>query len=200
MTSFYQPIVTFLFGILLSAYLWIRNEMSDKWIVLFGATIVAQQLLESFQSLFINNSSINNIISIISYILFLIHPIMNILGSYTQLKNGLSFEPFVLCLAFIFYKLFINPIKFNEIYTTYYKGGYISNWFDKINKYELLAYFALLLFPMYLYNPPKNAIFIGGTLISLFISYSLNRRNLGASFSLWNKLLLLLLFSNTLFL
>jgi hypothetical protein len=47
MTSFYKPIVTLLFGLLLSGYLWIRNEMSDKWIVLFGATAIAQQLLES---------------------------------------------------------------------------------------------------------------------------------------------------------
>ena len=108
MISFYKPIVTFLFGLLLSAYLWIRNEMSDKWIVIFGATVLAQQLLEAGQSIFIDNVSINSIISIISYILFLIHPIINILGSYTQMENGISFEPVVLCFAFIFYKLFLS--------------------------------------------------------------------------------------------
>jgi hypothetical protein len=143
MTSFYKPIVTLLFGLLLSGYLWIRNEMSDKWIVLFGATAIAQQLLESLQSLFINNVSLNSIISIVSYILFLIHPILNILGSYTQMENGISFEPIVLCFVFIFYKLFVNPIKLNEFFTTYDKGGYIANWFSKINKYELIAYFAM---------------------------------------------------------
>jgi hypothetical protein len=200
MTSFYKPIVTFLFGLLLSGYLWIRNEMSDKWIVFFGATAIAQQLLESGQSLFINNLPVNGILTIVSYILFLIHPILNILGSYTQMENGISFEPIVLCYAFIFYKLIVNPIKSNEFFTSYNKGGYIANWFDKINKYELIAYFALLLIPMYLYKPPKNVLFIGGTLITFFISYSLNRRNLGASLSLWYKLLLGLLFSNVLFL
>jgi hypothetical protein len=200
MTSFYKPIVTLLFGLLLSGYLWIRNEMSDKWIVLFGATAIAQQLIESLQSLFIDNISLNSIISIVSYILFLIHPILNILGSYTQMENGISFEPIVLCFAFIFYKLFVNPIKSNEFFTTYDKGGYIANWFDKINKYELMVYLALLLLPMYLYKPPKNVLFMGGTLITLFISYSLNRRNLGASLSLWYKFLLGLLFSNVLFL
>jgi len=200
MTSFYKPIVTFLFGLLLSGYLWIRNEMSDKWIVFFGATAIAQQLLESGQSLFINNLPVNGILTIVSYILFLIHPILNILGSYTQMENGISFEPIVLCYAFIFYKLIVNPIKSNEFFTLYNKGGYIANWFDKINKYELIAYFALLLIPMYLYKPPKNVLFMGGTLITFFISYSLNRRNLGASLSLWYKLLLGLLFSNVLFL
>ena len=200
MISFYKPIVTFLFGLLLSAYLWIRNEMSDKWIVIFGATVLAQQLLEAGQSIFIDNVSINSIISIISYILFLIHPIINILGSYTQMENGISFEPVVLCFAFIFYKLFVNPIKSNEFFTTYDKGGYISIWFDKINKYELIAYLALLLIPMVFYKPPKNVLFMGGTLITLFISYSLNRRNLGSSISLWYKLLIGLLLGNTLFL
>jgi hypothetical protein len=200
MTNFYESIATFLFGLLLSAYLWIRNEMSDKWIVIFFSTILAQQLLESIQSIFIKNITINNIISLISYILFLIHPIINILGSYTQLQNGLSYEPLMFALGFIIYKLLINPVKVSDIYTYYNKGRYISKWLEKFNKYELIVYLFLLLSPMVLYNPPKNVLMIGSTLITLFVAYMLNNRKLENSVSLWYKYLTGILLSNVLFL
>jgi len=194
-----KSIITFLFGLITSAYLWIRNEKSDHWIVIFFSVILANKLLDIGHELTINDFNINNYLSIVGYILFLIHPLVNLIGAYTQIDGGLRIEPVILSLSFLIYKLFINPVPLDIIRTKTDKG-YIYNFANFLNKYELTAYLILLLFPMIVYDPPKNIVMIFGTLFTLFIAYILNKKKLDRSITDWHTYITALLGLNVLFL
>jgi hypothetical protein len=195
-----KSIFTLLFGLLTSAYLWIRNEMSDRWIVIFFSVILANEVVEIGHELTLKNLRINNYLSVIGYMLFLVHPLINALGAYTQLEGGLRLEPVGLAVLFIMYKLFVKPIPFEILNTTTKGKGFIYNYANYLTKYELAAYLALLIFPMILYDPPKNAIMMTGTLFSLFAAYMLNKRKLDRSMTHWYSFMTSLLGINALFL
>ncbi len=142
---------------------------------------------------------INNYLSIVGYILFLIHPLVNVLGSYSQINGGLRIEPLVLTIGFIVYKLVVNPVPFNKIYTTK-DNVFKYNFANYLNKYEIAAYLLLLIAPMFLYDPPKNAVMMSSTVFLLFISWVVNRRKLDRSISEWHNYLTSLLGVNMLFL
>lgn len=199
MNSLHKSIFTFLFGIITSAYLWIRNEKSDRWIVIFFSVILANKILDIGYDLSLNTFNINNYLSIIGYILFLIHPLVNVLGSYSQIDGGLRIEPLVLTIGFVIYKLFVNPIPFDKIYTTK-DGVFKYNFANYLTKYEIAAYLLLLIAPMFLYDPPKNAVMMSSTVFLLFISWIVHRRKLDRSISEWHTYLSSLLGVNMLFL
>ena len=195
-----KSIFTLLFGLLTSAYLWIRNEMSDRWIVIFFSVILANEVVEIGHELTLSNLRLNNYLSTIGYMLFLVHPLINILGSYTQLEGGLRIEPIILAVSFILYKLFVRPVPLEILKTTTKGKGFIYNYANYLTKYELAAYLALLIFPMILYDPPKNAVMMSGTLFSLFAAYMLNKRKLDRSITHWYTFMTSLLGINVLFL
>ena len=198
MSSFFKPLVSFLFGLFASAYIWIRNDMSDRWIVIFFATIVANQLIDATHSLTLNNVNINNYLTIVSFVLFLIHPLINMLGSYTEHKDNMFFEPMILAVTFASYMIFKNYRLFGN-FKTIYKNGYISTWTENLTIFDLGAYLVLLLFPMYLYNPPKNIFMMFSSLFLLLLSYFIDNKGIQNIIPYWHSLMIGLLGANILF-
>lgn len=170
MNFFNNPSVSFIFSLLLSFYLWNKNEKSDKWIAIFLSVVVANQLLKILLKNNIKNLQMNRYLSMIMYGIFLIHPLINILGSYTQINNGLSYEPLVLVSVFILYKLFYSPIPLDKINTSYEKG-FRFNWANHFTFAEVAIYFILLFLPMYFYNPPKNVIMIVSSILFFVFTF-----------------------------
>jgi len=199
MSSFFKPLVSFLFGLLASAYIWIRNDMSDRWIVIFFATIVANQLIDAIHSLTLDNIDINNYLTIVSFVLFIIHPLINMFGVYTEHKENLFFEPMILAVVFACYMLFKN-YRLLQDFKTIYKNGYISTWTENLSIFELGIYVVLLLFPMYLYNPPKNIFMMFSSLFLLLLSYFIDNQSIDKIIPYWNSLMIGLLGANIIFL
>jgi hypothetical protein len=187
-------ISSFLFGIITSYYIYTQNNTSDSWPLIFFSVIISNIFIQNILKSNIKNYNINKNVSIISLILFLIHPIINMLGSYTKLSNGLSYEPFVLYGIFILYKFFGNPIKFDKIKTDI-KNELNYDWLNYFTPIELIIYLIFLILPMILYNDPNNIIMVVITLLTGYYSLLSNNFIIGKAYNSWNRYMLIYLFT-----
>jgi len=178
---------SFLLGVLLSIYIWMKGDTSNDWPLIFFSVILANLLI---YSLAISSLSFNTYLSIIAFILFVSHPIINILGAYTKLPYGLSYEPLVLFAVLLAIKFYYNPIKLDKFKYTI-NNGLNFEWFNDISTTELIIYSLFLIIPMILYEFPKNIILISTTIISAFIALHNNNYDLNKSYISWNSVMLM---------
>jgi hypothetical protein len=183
-------IISMIFNIIGTIYLWVRNERSDRWISLFFMNVILIQVLQ-----LIENFYNDNVTSIYIFLLLFVHPLINLIGGSHYKAEFAFIEQIGVYLIFLAY-IFISKVGLQNFYTTNIvtkDNTIIWNYLNTINYYEWAFYIFALLFSMYLYTNPQNITMMIGTYLLLFVSFFIANYKFNATFPIFYRYLSFLL-------
>ena len=180
-----ETIISLIFNIVAVAFLWTRNQRSDRWISLFFMNIIFAQILtliEKFQA--------KSIAPGLFFLSIFILPLINLLGGYFYKAQFAFIEQIGIYLIFLTY-IFITKVGFTKLSNIYDSNNW--NFLDNVNYYEWAFYAFSLLFSMYLYTTPQNVTMLIGSYLLLFIAFYRANYKFESTFPLFNNYLSFLL-------
>jgi hypothetical protein len=184
-------IISIVFNIIGTIYLWVRNERSDRWISLFFMNVILIQLLQLIEH-FYND----NVTSIYVFLLLFIHPLINLIGGFNYKAEFAFIEQIGIYLIFLAY-IFISKVGLIKLDNTNtinkVDNTIVWNYLNTINYYEWAFYIFALLFSMYLYTNPQNITMMIGTHLLLFVSFFIANYKFNATFPIFYRYLSFLL-------
>jgi hypothetical protein len=154
---------TFMIGIIGILYAYINKYPFVELLFFFSFTLM--QLIEYYIWIYINNRSINKLLSIATILLIGIQPIISILTIYRTYNTISKYLLFVYILAAVITIMYIDL----EIFKTYRgkNGHLVWGWLtkDKINIINVILYFVCLFLPLLLSGKYELLIFGLSTLV-----------------------------------
>jgi hypothetical protein len=180
-----ETIISLIFNIVAVAFLWTRNQRSDRWISIFFMNVIFAQILTLIEKF--NPKSIAPGLFILS--IFII-PLVNIIGGYNYKAQFAFMEQICIYLIFLAY-IFITKVGFTKLNGLYDSNNW--NFLDNINYYDWAFYTFSLLFSMYLYTTPQNVTMMIGSYLLLFIAFYRANYKFVSTFPLFNNYLSFLL-------
>jgi hypothetical protein len=184
--NFSTSIITYVYAIVCSIYLWFRNESSDRWFCIFGITFTTIQLIEAFIHLYIDNVKINKILSLLGFIVIFLEPLSNNIGGilYSEHKNLFIVSTILYSIFFIYIMMYKFPDDDHMITTK--ECNLIWHWDHKVKYLEYGIWLVFFTLPILFWSYPKNLVgFIIGLVSLLYPLFLKDRRNTG---SLWCSL------------
>ena len=169
-----KDFISILFNIIGIAFLWVRNQRSDRWISLFFMNVIFIQVLQ-----LIEKNSKKSIPAILLLLLLFIHPLINLIGGFKYKAEFAYIEQIGIYLMFLMY-IFASKVGFGTLDNTY--NSITWNFLNTINYYEWAFYIFALIFSMYLYDYPQNITMMLGAYLILFISFYMGNYNFKDTF------------------
>jgi len=153
------------------------DELNNKWVYLFMASVLFIQLIEFFIWKNINNKFYNNIFSISAALLLIMQPVASIMIlTNVKLRNLLLISYLVLAIPFTIYKF-----STTHIHSVISESGHLRWQFFGATSITWITWLCFFLFS-FVYEKKWVGLFLGSTaLLITFINYN-NDHTLG---SMW---------------